>query len=112
MQADAMQALSYAYLAFPYVVALLLGLLVPALGVLCYSSFGSGVAVIVGMFAVEALYMFVGGFSVGVSLFYTDLTLAFASHATSKICEVEDLDVHTSKPNALRSGTDLSRPWR
>ena len=77
MQADAMQALSYAYLAFPYVVALLLGLLVPALGVLCYSSFGSGVAVIVGMFAVEALYMFVGGFSVGVSLFYTDLTLAF-----------------------------------
>jgi len=78
MEANALYALSYAYLATPYAVALMLGLLVPLLGVLCYSSFGAGMAVIVGMFAVEALFMFVGAIPIGVSLYYTDLALTFA----------------------------------
>ena len=46
MEANALYALSYAYLATPYAVALVLGLLVPLLGVLCYSSFGAGMAVL------------------------------------------------------------------
>lgn len=78
MQSDALTALSYAFVAMPYVAALSLGLVLPMLGVLCYSSFGASVSVIAGMFVVEALYMFVGGISLGVSLFYTDFALLFA----------------------------------
>ena len=77
MQASALSALSYAFIATPYVLALLLGLVVPTLGMLCHTRFSAGVAVVVGMFAVEALYMFVGGISLGVSLYYTDIVLSF-----------------------------------
>ena len=78
MQANALTALAYAFVAMPYLIALCLGLLVPMLGVLCYSSFGPGIAVVVGMFAIEGLYMFVGAISLGISLFYTDFALLFA----------------------------------
>ena len=77
MQASALAALSYAVVALPYLLALLLGLVVPMLGVLCFSRFGAGLGVVVAMFAAEALYMYVGGISVGVSLYYTDLVLGF-----------------------------------
>ena len=78
MQSSALAALSYAFVAMPYVLALGLGLFLPMLGVLCYSSFLASVSVIAGMFVVEALYMFVGGISLGISVFYTDFALLFA----------------------------------
>ena len=78
MQSNALTALSYAFVAMPYVVALCLGLVLPMLGVLCYSGFGASVAVVVGMFGVECLYMIVGGFTLGLSLYYTDFALLFA----------------------------------
>jgi O-antigen ligase len=78
MQSNALTALSYAFVAMPYVVALSLGLVLPMLGVLCYSGFGASVAVVVGMFGVECLYMIVGGFTLGLSLYYTDFALLFA----------------------------------
>ena len=77
MQASALTALSYAYVAMPYVVALSLGLLIPVLGLICYTRFAAGFAVIVGMFAVEGLYMFVGGLTLGITIFYTDFALLF-----------------------------------
>ena len=77
MRASALTALSYAFIATPYLLALLLGLVVPTLGVLCFTRFGAGLVVVVGMFAIEALYMFVGGISLGVSLYYTDIALVF-----------------------------------
>jgi len=63
--------------AAPFVAALVLGVLVPALGVVCYSHFGAGLAVIAGMFAVEALWMFVGGVQLGITVYYTDFALVF-----------------------------------
>ncbi len=78
MQSSALTALGYAYVAMPYLIALCLGLLVPTLGVLCYSRFGAGIAVVLGMFAIECLYMFVGSISLGISIFYTDFALLFA----------------------------------
>jgi O-Antigen ligase len=63
--------------AMPYVVALFLGLLIPMLGVLCYSRFGAGLAVIAGMYAVEVLLMNPGGLQLGISLYYTDFALVF-----------------------------------
>ncbi len=63
--------------AMPYVAALVLGILVPALGVLSYSRFGAGVAVVAGMYAFEALWMTVGGFQLGIKFYYTDLALVF-----------------------------------
>jgi O-Antigen ligase len=77
VQSSALEMLSYAFIAMPYVVAVLLGLLTPVVGVLCYSNVQAGVGVVVGMFAVESLYMFVGGFTFGVSLYYTDFVLIF-----------------------------------
>jgi hypothetical protein len=77
MQFSALEALSYAFAAMPYVVAVLLGLLAPLAGVLCFSHFHAGLALIVGMFAIEALFMIVGGLSLGISLYYTDFVLVF-----------------------------------
>jgi O-Antigen ligase len=72
-----LELLSYGFTAMPYVVAVLLGLLAPLVGVLCYSHFQAGVLLVIGMFAIEALYMFVGGISLGLSLYYTDFALVF-----------------------------------
>jgi len=55
--------------AVPYVAALLLGILIPALGVLCFSNFGAGLAVVAGMFAIEALWMTVGGLQLGITIY-------------------------------------------
>ncbi|MBC8058642.1 MAG: O-antigen ligase family protein [Rhizobiales bacterium] len=63
--------------AAPYLAALGLGVLVPMLGVICYSNVGAGLAVIVGMFCVEALWMTVGGFQLGIRIYYTDFALVF-----------------------------------
>ncbi len=63
--------------AMPYAVALALGLLLPALGVLCYSHLGAGMAVIAGMYAIEALWMQVGGIELGLTVYYTDFALVF-----------------------------------
>ena len=78
MQASALMTLWYGLVAMPYVMAMCLGLLVPMLGVLCYSGFGASIAVVVGMFAIECLYMVVGGITLGLTLFYTDFALVFA----------------------------------
>lgn len=78
VQANALTALAYAFVAMPYLIAMCLGLLVPMLGVLCYSRFGAGIAVVVVMFAIECLYMFVGAINLGISIFYTDFALLFA----------------------------------
>jgi O-antigen ligase len=77
MQISALEALSYAFAAMPYLVAVLLGLLAPVVGVLCFSNFQAGALLIFGMFAVEALWMFVGGITLGISLYYTDFALVF-----------------------------------
>ena len=61
----------------PYVAAVVLGLLTPVVGVLCYTRVQAGIALILGMYAFEALYMFVGGISLGISLYYTDFALMF-----------------------------------
>jgi hypothetical protein len=63
--------------AVPYAMALVLGLLLPALGVLCYSHLGAGMAVIAGMYAIEALWMQVGGVELGITVYYTDFALLF-----------------------------------
>jgi O-antigen ligase len=77
MPMSGLELLSYAFTAMPYVVAVLLGLLAPLAGVLCYSHFQAGILLVIGMFAIEALYMFVGGISLGLSLYYTDFALVF-----------------------------------
>lgn len=77
VQFSALEALSYALTAMPYVVAVLLGLATPVVGVLCYSNVQAGFGLVVLMFAVEALYMFVGGITLGVSVYYTDFVLTF-----------------------------------
>ena len=63
--------------AMPYVAAVALGLLLPALGVLSYSRFGAGLGVIAFMYAVEAVAMDAGGFQLGITIYYTDLVLVF-----------------------------------
>jgi O-Antigen ligase len=65
--------------AMPYVLALLMGVLIPALGVLCYSSFSAGLVLITGMFAIEALWMEVGGLQLGIKLYYTDFALVLVA---------------------------------
>ncbi len=72
-----LSALFTAFQVAPYVMAVLLGVLVPLLGVVCYSYFGAGLAVVCTMFAVEALYMFVGGVQLGITVYYTDFVLVF-----------------------------------
>ncbi len=63
--------------AMPYVAAVVLGLLLPALGVLCYSQLGAGMAVIFGMLGIEALWMTVGGLQLGITIYYSDIALGF-----------------------------------
>ncbi len=77
MQISALEALSYFFMGMPYLVAILLGLALSVLGVLSYSYFQWGTSIIVGMFAIEAIYVVVGGITVGISLFYTDFVLVF-----------------------------------
>jgi hypothetical protein len=72
-----LSALFTAFHVAPYVMAVLLGVLVPLLGVVCYSHFGVGLAFVCGMFAIEALYMFVGGVQLGITVYYTDFVLVF-----------------------------------
>jgi O-Antigen ligase len=77
MQVNALELLSYGFTAMPYLVAVMLGLVIPIAGVLCYSNFLAGVMLIVGMYSIEALSMLVGGISLGISLYYTDFALVF-----------------------------------
>ena len=63
--------------AMPYVVAAALGILLPALGVVCYSRPGAGIAVIAAMYASESLWMQVGGLELGITVYYTDFVLLF-----------------------------------
>jgi O-antigen ligase len=72
-----LSALFSLFSAMPYVAAIALGILIPALGVLSYSHFGAGLAVVASMFAFEALWMTVGGFQLGIRLYYTDFALVF-----------------------------------
>lgn len=72
-----MTLLGYAMTAMPYVIATALGVLLPALGALCYARFGVGLLVLLGMYAVEALFMDVGGIQLGIALYVTDFALIF-----------------------------------
>ena len=65
--------------AMPYVLALLLGVLVPALAVLCYSRLGAGMSLIAAMFAAEALWMEVGAVQLGIRIYYTDFVLVLVA---------------------------------
>ncbi len=78
-----MQAILFSVLnAMPYAAALVLGVVLPALGVLCYSRVEVGMGVIAGMYAIEALWMQVGGLELGITLYYTDLALLFIAVIT------------------------------
>ena len=74
---SAISLLGYGLVALPYLLASLLGIALPAAGVVCYVRFGAGVAVIFGMYAVEALFMDVGGLQLGIAVYYTDFVLLF-----------------------------------
>lgn len=76
-----MTALQIAFVSMPFVVMLGLGLLLPALLVLCYSRYGFGLAVIAGMFVIEAMLMYVGGLYVGIRLYYTDFAMLLIAAA-------------------------------
>lgn len=76
-----MVALSYLFMAIPFVVMLGLGLLLPMLLVLCYSRYGVGLAVIAGMFVIDALLIYGGGLHLGINLFYTDFALVLIAMA-------------------------------
>ncbi len=65
--------------AMPYVLALLLGVLIPALGVLCFTSFSAGLVLTTCMFAVEAMWIEVGGLQFGIKLYYTDFVLVLVA---------------------------------
>lgn len=70
-----MIALSILFTAMPFLVMLGLGLLLPILVVLCYSRYGFGLAIIAGMFVIDAILLFGGGLHLGINLFYTDFAL-------------------------------------
>jgi hypothetical protein len=72
-----MTLLGYVLTAIPYLVASALGVLLPALGALCYARFGVGLLVIFGMYAIEALFMEVAGIQLGIALYVTDFALIF-----------------------------------
>jgi hypothetical protein len=76
-----MIALYILFQALPFVVMLGLGLLLPMLLVLCYSRFGFGLAVIAGMFVIDAMLMNGGGLHLGINLYYTDFALLLISMA-------------------------------
>ncbi len=63
------------FMILPFLVMFGLGLLLPMLVVLCYSRFGFGLAIIAGMFAIDAMMMSAGGLNLGITLYYTDIAL-------------------------------------
>lgn len=63
------------YTALPYLIMLGIGLMLPLLIVLCYSRYGFGLLAIAGMFLFEASVFYVGGFYIGIRLYYTDFVL-------------------------------------
>jgi len=67
--------LSYLFLAVPFLLALVFGLVVPAMLVLSYSRFGAGLLLVFGIFMVETLTMGSGALSLGINLFYPDIAL-------------------------------------
>lgn len=69
--------LGYLFMALPFMVMIMLGIAAPLLILLMYLRFGAGLVAITGMFIIEALYMQVSGLNVGISLYYTDIVLAF-----------------------------------
>lgn len=70
-----MSAIYVLFMILPFLAMLGLGLLLPLLVVLSYSRFGFGLAIIAGMFAIEAMMMSVGGLNLGITLYYTDFAL-------------------------------------
>lgn len=76
-----MIALYILFQALPFVVMLGLGLLLPILLVLCYSRYGFGLAIIAGMFVIDAMLLHGGGFHLGINLFYTDFALVLIGMA-------------------------------
>ena len=76
-----MIALYILFQALPFLVMLGLGLLLPILLVLCYSRYGFGLAIIAGMFVIDAILLFGGGFHFGINLFYTDFALVLIGMA-------------------------------
>lgn len=76
-----MSALSILFTAIPFLVMLGLGLLLPILLVLCYSRYGFGLVTIAGMFVIDAMLMYGGGFHLGINLFYTDFALVLIGMA-------------------------------
>lgn len=76
-----MIALSYMFMALPFMVMLGLGLLIPIMLVLCYSRYGFGLVVIVGMFVIDAMLVSGGGLHLGINLFYTDFALVLVGMA-------------------------------
>ena len=78
-----MQTILFSILnAMPYAAALVLGVILPALGVVCYSRLEAGMAVVAGMYAIEALWMQVGGLELGITIYYTDMALGFIAAIT------------------------------
>lgn len=76
-----MSTLQILFMSLPFLVMFGLGLLLPVLLVLCYSRYGFGLAVIAGMFLIEAILMYVGGLYVGIRLYYTDFAMLLIAAA-------------------------------
>lgn len=76
-----MSALYILFMALPFMVMLGLGLLLPVLLVLCYSRYGFGLAIIAGMFVIDAMLLHGGGLHLGINLFYTDFALVLIGMA-------------------------------
>lgn len=76
-----MIALYILFQALPFLVMLGLGLLLPILLVLCYSRYGFGLAIIAGMFVIDAMLLHGGGLHLGINLFYTDFALVLIGMA-------------------------------
>jgi len=76
-----MSTLSVLFMTLPFLVMLGLGVLLPVLLVLCYSRYGFGLAVIAGMFVIEAMAMSMGGLHLGIRLYYTDFVLVLIGMA-------------------------------
>ena len=72
-----MLAVFYLLSALPYVIAALLGLLLPVLALQCYSRPAAGIGLVLLIFSAEALYMHLGGLQLGLSIYYTDFVLVF-----------------------------------
>lgn len=65
--------------ALPFVAAALLGIGVPLLAVVCHRRLGAGMAVVTVLFALELLYMNLGGVRLGMALYYADIVLLFVA---------------------------------